>query len=43
MKIETAREIVIQLAETIGQNINIMNMDGIIIASSDRLSGKASY
>lgn len=31
----TAREIVTQLAETIGQNINIMNTDGIIIASSD--------
>lgn len=37
MKIEmsTAREIVTQLAETIGQNINIMDTDGIIIASSD--------
>ncbi len=31
----TAREIVTQLAETIGQNINIMNTEGVIIASSD--------
>lgn len=31
----TAKEIVTQLAETIGQNINIMDTEGIIIASSD--------
>lgn len=31
----TARKIVTQLAETIGQNINIMNTEGVIIASSD--------
>lgn len=37
MKIEPsiAKEIVTQLSETIGQHINIMNTDGIIIASSD--------
>lgn len=33
--ISTAKEIVTQLAETIGQNINIMDTEGIIIASSD--------
>lgn len=37
MKIEKnlANEIVIKLSETIGQNINIMDTDGVIIASSD--------
>lgn len=37
MKIEAsiAKEIATQLAETIEQNINIMNTEGIIIASSD--------
>lgn len=38
----TAREIVTQLAETIGQNINIMNTEGVIIASSDPERGTAS-
>ena len=37
MKIEkrTAKEIVLKLSETVGQNINIMDTDGVIIASSD--------
>lgn len=37
MKIEkrTAKEIVMKLSDTIGQNINIMDTDGVIIASSD--------
>jgi carbohydrate diacid regulator len=31
----TAKEIVLRLSDTIGQNINIMDTDGVIIASSD--------